>query len=285
VAETCDGSTIGCPADALEPASTVCRPDAGDCDVAESCTGASAACPADVVEPDGTSCDDAQTCTSGDLCVSGACTGESTQCGDGTTDAACNEQCDDGNASSGDGCSSTCQNEFGCAPAPETGCRVPVQSGKAQIQIVNKSPDLKDRLQWKWLKGSLTTMADFGNPLGTTDYVLCVYDGGALKARARVPAGGTCAGKPCWQSKPTGFTYKDKALDPDGVQQLTLKAGSTGKAKIQLKGTKDNLPQTALPLGSPVVVQLKNSDGVCWEATYGAPATKNAGGVYKDKAD
>jgi hypothetical protein len=32
-------------------------------------------------------------------------------------------------------------------------------------------------------------------------------------------------------------------------------------------------------------VQLKNSNGVCWEATYSAPAIKNLSIVYKDKAD
>jgi hypothetical protein len=81
------------------------------------------------------------------------------------------------------------------------------------------------------------------------------------------------------------FPYKDKDLTPDGIQQLNLKMGATGKAKIQVKGTKDNLPMPTLPLTLPVRVQLKNSNGVCWEANYGAPATKNIASQYKDKAD
>ena len=38
-------------------------------------------------------------------------------------------------------------------------------------------------------------------------------------------------------------------------------------------------------LALPVKVQLKNSNGICWEANYSAPATKNTTTIYKDKAD
>jgi len=33
------------------------------------------------------------------------------------------------------------------------------------------------------------------------------------------------------------------------------------------------------------VVQLKNSEGVCWAASYSAPATKNDATQFKDKSD
>jgi hypothetical protein len=56
VAETCDGVNGDCPADALEPASTVCRASAGSCDIVENCTGSDADCPADAVEPSSTVC-------------------------------------------------------------------------------------------------------------------------------------------------------------------------------------------------------------------------------------
>src|SRR5438094_201104 len=54
----------------FEPATTLCRPAAGGCDVAEFCTGASGSCPADLLEPSTFecrgamgSCDEAETCT------------------------------------------------------------------------------------------------------------------------------------------------------------------------------------------------------------------------------
>ncbi len=263
----------------------MCRPSADDCDVAEACTGSSAACPADTLQPNGTTCNDGQACTDNDQCTDGVCSGNSNTCGDGVLQSGCNEQCDDGNTNNGDGCSSTCQYEFGCLPTPDTGCRLPAQSGKAQFQLADKSPDSKDRLQWKWLKGTLTTVADFGMPLTSTDYALCVYDAGTLVAKMKIPAGGTCAGKPCWKAKPTGFAYKDKDLTPDGIAQVILKAGATGKAKIQVKGSRDNLPIPATPFNLPLRVQLKNANGICWEADYSAPALKNIAGLFKDKAD
>src|SRR5436853_38308 len=64
----------------FEPATTLCRPAAGACDVAEFCTGASAACPADQLEPSTFecrgamgSCDEAEFCTgTGSACPADA---------------------------------------------------------------------------------------------------------------------------------------------------------------------------------------------------------------------
>jgi hypothetical protein len=76
VAEVCDGTAAGCPADAFASASTECRASTGPCDPAESCTGTSADCPADtlassstVCRPSTGACDAPEYCT-GD---SGAC--------------------------------------------------------------------------------------------------------------------------------------------------------------------------------------------------------------------
>ncbi|HEY3358619.1 MAG TPA: hypothetical protein VGQ83_35555 [Polyangia bacterium] len=73
-AETCNGSSMTCPADAFKPASTVCRSALGPCDVAEQCSGSAAACPADGFKPAGTvcrpaiaACDTAETCTGSSL--------------------------------------------------------------------------------------------------------------------------------------------------------------------------------------------------------------------------
>ena len=54
--ETCTGSDVSCPADALEPAGTVCREAVGDCDVAEVCDGTFTGCPTDDKKPHGTVC-------------------------------------------------------------------------------------------------------------------------------------------------------------------------------------------------------------------------------------
>jgi hypothetical protein len=81
VAENCDGASGACPADAFAKAGTECRAAAGACDVAESCDGASGACPPDAAMPDGASCDDGDACTEGDACQSGVCQSGRDTCG------------------------------------------------------------------------------------------------------------------------------------------------------------------------------------------------------------
>ena len=54
--ETCDGTSAGCPADALQPGTHTCRAASGECDQAELCSGSATGCPADLYLPNGTSC-------------------------------------------------------------------------------------------------------------------------------------------------------------------------------------------------------------------------------------
>jgi cysteine-rich repeat protein len=225
------------------------------------------------------------TCTIDDGCVGGACSGDSTTCGDGVTQSSCGEACDDGNTTSGDGCSATCQPEFVCGPAPQAGCKRPIAPGASKIQLRDKTPDTGDAVGWKWLKGAATTFAELGAPLTTTDYLFCIYDAGrGLVSSARVPAGRLCAGKSCWSAGLTGFKYKDRDATPDGVTGLTLRFGAAGQSKIMLKGRGVPLQTPSLPMIPPVTVQLRNSDGSCWEAVYGTPL-KNGATQYLGKSD
>ncbi len=75
VAETCDGTALTCPADALAPSTTVCRAAAGECDAAETCTGTSASCPADSKKASGTACTD-----DGNPCTQDTCDGSAITC-------------------------------------------------------------------------------------------------------------------------------------------------------------------------------------------------------------
>ncbi len=176
-----------------------------------------------------------------------------------------------------------------CGATPAAGCHGPAVPKGAQLQIRNVSPDTKDRLQWKWQKGSATMKAEFGNPLASTDYRLCLYDGqNTLLSHASAPAGGTCnvkSPKPCWRENASGFRYNDRDLTPDGLQQLVLKAGPAGKARITLKGKGALLHLPTLPIQHlPVRVQLNNSAGACWDATY-STTLKNQAGTFKSKSD
>jgi cysteine-rich repeat protein len=225
------------------------------------------------------------TCTSADACVGGICGGDSTTCGDGVWQAGCGEECDDGNQSSGDGCSATCRTELVCEPAPRVGCKRPVAPGAAKIRLMDKPTDASDALGWTWTKGAATSFAELGTPPTATDYLLCIYDDTrGLVMSAFAPADQSCAGTVCSSAAASGLKYKDKAATPDGLTALSLKIGAAGKSKITLKGKGPALPMPALPMGSTVTVQLRNGAGSCWEAVYGAPQ-RNDSTRYQAKSD
>ena len=52
---------------------TECRAAAGACDVAETCTGSTSGCPIDLKQPNGTSCADPDVCNGNETCQSGTC--------------------------------------------------------------------------------------------------------------------------------------------------------------------------------------------------------------------
>jgi len=143
-------------------------------------------------------------------------------------------------------------------------------------------------LLWRWTHGAATTKTDLGDPLSTTDYALCVYAGSAsaLVTEASAPAGGVCAGHPCWKATAVGFKYRERDASPPGSLQIFLKAGAAGKAAIGVVGKGGVNPVLPpLPLAQPVTVQLVNGAGTCWQATYSTPARVNDGSTFKDKSD
>jgi hypothetical protein len=177
-----------------------------------------------------------------------------------------------------------------CANGPVAGCRRPVRAQRSPLKIKNLTTDLSDRLTWKWTYGAATTKADFGSPLTTTAYQLCVYDAdGRTIARASAPPGGECGGRPCWRETTTQLTYKSRDRQPNGKPRssvrLKLREGAAGQAKIQVQGRGVHLDLASLPAGQPVTVQLKQSDGTCWEAVYSAPAQRDDTTQFRDRAD
>jgi len=218
---------------------------------------------------DGTSCDDGDECTNGTQCQGGSCTGGSA--------VVC-------------GPCQTCDSVLNCIDGPRSTCKQVTAPLAAKLQIRDRTPDTADQITFKWAKGEDTQLVDFGNPVTTDDYALCVFDP-SLAYKIIAPADGTCGSKPCWkQLGIKGFSYKDPLDDPDGVDKIKLKAGITGKSKVQLKGKGPNLhaepgfPNLPLPLGLPARVQLQSGNGQCWEATFDSAGTSaNDGTQYRGK--
>jgi hypothetical protein len=186
-----------------------------------------------------------------------------------------------------------------CTPAPAS-CRAPAVSGKALIRLDRGSSCGHNRLLWKWVQGSATTKSDFGDPVGTDDYALCIYDATGLLFEAEVPAG--CPGwARCWKESSRAFQYRNKQdqyfeqqqFPPDGVRKALLKSGGDRKAAVVVQGKGCNIfRNTPLEdgldaLASPVTVQLQRSGAsTCWGAVYSFPPSHRHDDLhFKDKAD
>jgi Bacterial Ig domain len=176
-----------------------------------------------------------------------------------------------------------------CGDEPASGCRQSIVPRGSLLTLTKGKTSAQNRLYWKWGKGMLTAKSDFGVPTSLTDYGLCVYDGGGTRLlSARVPRGDLCRTnelRPCWLEKSRGYRYVDRELTPDGIQQVLLKAGTTGKAQIVVKGrgTPLALPSLAV-MQLPVRVQLVTGNGTCWEATF-AGTFKNTATHFKAKSE
>jgi hypothetical protein len=77
----------------------------------------------------------------------------------------------------------------------------------------------------------------------------------------------------------SGLGYKDRELLPDGMKTLKLRSGDAADAKFTAKGAGSALDMPMLPLDFPVVVQLVNSDGYCWEAAFPESGIQRNDGV------
>jgi hypothetical protein len=174
-----------------------------------------------------------------------------------------------------------------CPAAPQAGCREPTIALKGTLRLKDKTPDGSDSLGWKWLRGEEATLAALGDPLSTTSFRVCVWDGAsAVLLAAEVPPGGTCGTKPCWTDLgANGFKYVDRAATRNGIQKLILKPGLPGAAKVIAKGKGAGLEMPVLPVTLPVTAQVLASNGECWSATFEAGGlVKNLGTEFSAKA-
>ncbi len=156
--------------------------------------------------------------------------------------------------------------ELGCTPTPQAGCRVPFAPHKSSLMFKQTgATDPDDIYTWRWRAGSATALTDFGDPLTTTDYALCIYD---QSGRPQPVVADVAPAATGWRGLPTG--YKRYYRPTSSFRQGLLHAGVDGKASILVHGDSDTLAQL-LPFVTPLVVQLQASTGACWETTFTAP--------------
>ncbi|HEY2389423.1 MAG TPA: hypothetical protein VGK30_20910 [Candidatus Binatia bacterium] len=151
-----------------------------------------------------------------------------------------------------------------CPAAPRTGCRA---AGSSKL-LMKRRPNA-DVLRWSWSDGAATTVADFSDPVATSDYAVCVYEGApgseALAYEIAVPPSSL------WRAQRTGYRYFDRAGGERGVRRIKLKSGAASKSGLSVRATGATYVASRFAVAAPVTAQLVNlqSDG-CWESVFGA---------------
>lgn len=158
----------------------------------------------------------------------------------------------------------------GSCPATPASCRGAID---AKLAIRHAGDAAARSLQWQWRKGAATAVADFGDPLTTAPYALCVYDQGQIVASVPIAPGGTCQGKPCWRASTSKVVFRNRDTALAAATRVDLKPGAAGKSAVTFAAAG---PQLLLPglgtLVGPLDVQLQSfGTGVCWGSTFAAP--------------
>jgi hypothetical protein len=243
-AEVCDGSSTACPADALEPATTVCRPAADVCDVDELCTGSDAACPADEVVPDA---DGDSLCDVIDNCDADPNPGQEDGDGDGQGDA--------------------------CDPCTNL---VPTLQGRGTKIVVGKlnTPPGDDRLV---VVGSFTGVPSLPvlDPVANGVRVLLEKATGGV-VDAAIPGGAfDRVTKIGWKANPAGtsFRYSNGSASPiDGIGSIAIRETRTpGELKFTIRGKRGSYPVGSLetPLRATLVLDPPTATtGQCAETSF-----------------
>jgi cytochrome c peroxidase len=182
-----------------------------------------------------------------------------------------------------------------CSDSPQLSCRRPATEGSSRLRITDSANNSSDRIQWRWNKGTALDIADFGDPTDDTGYAFCLYNEGAdqpLLFEARAPGGEGFGDSNHWStsgptSSPRAFKYSDNTTFPDGIKKVSLKPGTTGKSRIQVKAQGENLAVSPLGLPTgvqslPLVAQLQAQNGECWEVRY-TTASRNDGERFDAK--
>jgi len=169
-----------------------------------------------------------------------------------------------------------------CDPTPKTGC---APAGKALIKIKDSGTPDKKKVLFKWLKGTIASPVEFGDPvMGTTNYRLCFYENGTTLLPAPHPS---VEATNNWSVTGNGYKYKSSVGNSKGVTKVALKAGA-GNARILFlaKGVNVDVPTLPFAPVAPLLIQVVKDAGSgpeCWEANFSLTDADDTTKQFKDK--
>lgn len=118
-------------------------------------------------------------------------------------------------------------------------------------------------------RAAAASLQDIGDPTADESYSICLYVGRQPVLDALIPAGGICGTRPCWSSRPHGYTFSDASGAADGVRRFSLGIANS-LAKFRLVARGENLDPVSLPFPAGLIaVNVANSrNGLCWNGIY-----------------
>lgn len=174
-----------------------------------------------------------------------------------------------------------------CPFEPALDCRTSLLPARSKLTLRRRAENPKrDRLSWRSAKGETTPVGDLGDPTDDTFYELCLYT--KVDDRPVLLLHPDAMNGPGWKATRQGYRYKAKAGEnPDGLRKLRLRGGASGRVKFVVRGKGLDLAMTPLPIpeDAPLVAQLHNSLGLCWEAIYSDPPRRNTESIYRHISD
>jgi hypothetical protein len=282
IAENCDGTNVDCPADSVSGAFVTCRPSAGDCDVTENCDGSNAGCPTDTFLPSSTvcrasasACDVAENCTgTGSTCPS------DTGLPDTDADTVCDaiDNCDlNPNTGQEDGDTDTLGDV--CDPCTNIAPTVPSKTKLILSKLALPATD--DKLNFKGFFTSVPGTPTV-NPVANGLRILVSDSTGATPIDVTIPGGAyNPSTRIGWKVNGSGtaWKYSNSTSPVNGLSKAQLKAypNTPGKYKFTVKGKNGNyvVNQANLPLRGTLVIDVPYATtGQCGETAFQTPPTK-----------
>lgn len=156
------------------------------------------------------------------------------------------------------------RSEAACTTEPMAGCRL--ATGRHQNWILyyeTGTTDPDDVFTWAWRGGKDTQSSDFGNPASTT-YSFCLYDA----SERTQPVIDVSPDSSHWRKLDNGFLYR--VFGDQKLRKLILRAQLAGRGKVLAHGDASTVSHI-LPFMTPVVVQLQEDNGNCWESDFANP--------------
>lgn len=167
-----------------------------------------------------------------------------------------------------------------CPPVAQPGCDVPRRS---KLVVSNGLVDDQNSVEMVlWRGRPRRGPSAFGNPLGTTSTLVCVYDNRGLVLELVVPPGAHWS-----ELGQRGFTYADPSGSAAGVRNMTLQRRAgwivEHETTIDLKASGARVPNVPLPLHGLVTVQVRNdTTAVCFGDTFmGSDVRTNASLLFR----